>query len=286
MYTRIPSQQISSIYHENGASVHATISAIIKAHLSMKIETDDPMIQINAFELRQDFPAISNVDLETLLQITHPSIADARELAKALTTSPINKKSPIQIHLRRAPIQLDSEPLKPAAKAHNALNPSRPLDTAGTVATYAQARDTAFSQASAAYRKGKSDPLMGGVAAYYSQVGRDLDAKVRSVESAAADIRVAKQSTRLELDLHGCNVKDAVRIAREGVTTWWHELGEARAGGRGVAPGYRVVVGAGRHSEGGKGKLGPAVGKMLLKEGWRIEVGPTFLVVTGIAKKG
>jgi hypothetical protein len=282
-YTGMPLQQISSMYHGNGASVHATISAIIKAHLSMKIETDDPMIQVNAFELRQDFPAISNVDLEALLQLTHPSITDARELAKALTTRPANKKSPIQIEFRHAPIQLDPEPIKPAPKAHNTVYP---LDiTAATVATYTQGRDTAFSQASAAYRKGKSDPLMGGAAAYYSQVGRDLDARAKSLESAAAGIRVAKQSTRLELDLHGCNVKDAVRIAKEGVTTWWHELGGPRAGSRGVGPSYRVVVGAGRHSEGGKGKLGPAVGKMLIREGWKIEVGPTFLVVTGIAKR-
>jgi hypothetical protein len=282
-YTGMPLQQISSMYHDNGASVHATISAIIKAHLSMKIETDDPMIQVNAFELRQDFPAISNVDLEALLQLTHPSITDARELAKALTTRPANKKSLIQIEFRHAPIQLNPESIKPAPKAHNAVDP---LDvTAATVATYTQGRDSAFSQASAAYRKGKSDPLMGGAAAYYSQVGRDLDARAKSLESVAADIHVAKQSTRLELDLHGCNVKDAVRIAREGVTTWWHELGGPRAGGGGVGPSYRVVVGAGRHSEGRKGKLGPAVGKMLIREGWKIEVGPTFLVVTGITKR-
>jgi hypothetical protein len=279
-YTGMPLQQISSMYHENGASVHATISAIIKAHLSMKIETDDPMIQVNAFELRQDFPAISSVDLDALLQLTHPSITDARELAKALTTRPANKESPIQIEFRHTPIQLDPEPIKPAPKPHNAVHP---FDV--TVATYAQGRDTAFSQAKAAFRKGKSDPLMGRAAAYYSQVGRDLDARAKSLESAAADIRVANQSTRLELDLHGCNVKDAVRIAREGVTTWWHELGGPRAGGRGVGPSYRVVVGAGRHSEGGKGKLGPAVGKMLIREGWKIEVGPTYLVVTGTVKR-
>jgi len=96
---------------------------------------------------------------------------------------------------------------------------------------------------------------------------------------------VADQSTRTELDLHGVNVKDALRISRERVTTWWHELGEGRIGGRGVGSGYRIVTGMGNHSEGGKGKLGPAVGKMLIREGWKVEVRGGVLIVTGVATK-
>jgi len=81
------------------------------------------------------------------------------------------------------------------------------------------------------------------------------------------------------------NVKEAVRISRERVTTWWHELGEGRIGGRGIGSGYRIITGQGNHSDGGRAKLGPAVGKMLLREGWKVEVFSGILVVTGVATK-
>jgi len=283
--TGIPMQQISSIYHKNGASVHQTVAAIIEAHVSMKMESDDPMIQINASELRHDFPSISISDLEILLQITHPSISNARELAKALISRPIANKPPIHLEFRHSPIDFAPEPPSTKFKTSNGVHNERPAPAAALASAYIQARDTAFIQAHVAYRKGKSDPLMGGAAAYYSQVGRDNDAKAKSAESAAADALVLMQSTRTELDLHGVNVKDAVRITRERVTAWWHELGEGRVGGRGIGTGYRIVTGKGNHSEGRQGKLGPAVGKMLIREGWKVEVGSGVLVVTGIAQK-
>ncbi|OWP04438.1 smr domain-containing protein [Marssonina coronariae] len=291
--TRFPTQQISSIYHKNGGSVPASITAIIEAHAAMRFDVDDPILQVNAFELRQEFPSVSGTHLESLLQITQPSVADARELARALTAPTYAKNSPIQIEFRNAPIELDTEPAKPKPRLHDALYPDRPLNVASCaeiVAFHSQARNRAFAQAQAAFRKGKSNPLMGGAAAYYSQVGRDADAKVKSAASAAADALVAGQSTRLQLDLHGVSVKDAVRISREEVTRWWRETEEQRASGRGSAiPVYKIVTGAGNHSSGGHGKLGPAVGRMLISEGWKIEVGSRgnsgFLVVTGRAKR-
>ncbi|KAK2628035.1 hypothetical protein QTJ16_002681 [Diplocarpon rosae] len=293
--TGFPTQQISSIYHQNGGSVSASITAIIEAHAAIRLAVDDPTIQINAVELRQEFPSISATHLEGLLQITQPSVADARELARALTASAYAKNSPIQIEFRNTPIELDTELAKQKQKPrlHNSLYPDRPLDVASSAelaAGHSEARNRAFAQARAAFRKGKSNPLMGGAAAYYSQVGREADAKVKSAASAAADALVASQSTHLQLDLHGINVKDAVRISREAVTRWWHETEEQRASGRGSAiPVYKIVTGAGNHSSGGHGKLGPAVGKMLISEGWKIEVGSRgnngFLVVTGRGRR-
>jgi hypothetical protein len=87
--------------------------------------------------------------------------------------------------------------------------------------------------------------------------------------------------------LHGVNVKDAVRISREKVTTWWHELNEQRVGTIGtrrIGEGYQIITGKGNHSD-GKGKLGPAVGKMLIREGWKVEVRGGRLVVMGVANK-
>ena len=283
--TGIPPQQVSSLYHNNGGSIRATIAAIVEAHKSMSIDSDDPMIHINTFELSQEFPSIPSSDLTALLQITHPSTSNARELARSLVSHPSSKVPTIQLEFRHPPVQLDSESAKPKPKSHNAVHPTDVATASAIAKSYKNARNEAFTQASVAYRKGKSDPLMGGAAAYYSQVGRDFDARVKSAQTAAADALVASQSSKTKLDLHGVNVKDAVRISRERVTTWWHELGEGRIGGAGVGAGYRIVTGVGYHSEGGKGKIGPAIGKMLIREGWKVQVGSGVLVVTGVVKK-
>lgn len=49
--------------------------------------------------------------------------------------------------------------------------------------------------------------------------------------------------------------------------------------------GFRIVTGKGTHSEGGRGRLGPAVGGMLVREGWRVEVTEGVVAVTGRARK-
>lgn len=282
--TGMPVQQVSSIYHKNGTSIRTTIEAIVDAYASMKLRSDDPMSKINVSELQQDFPFISTSDLEILVQITHPSMDDARELAKALGFQSGGSKSPIQLEFRHLPINLGSESTNAKVNVPNEVHKNVSIPAAELASTYFQARDIAFLKAHAAFRKGKSDPLMGGAAAYYSQVGRENDAKARSAASAAADALISMQRSRTELDLHGLNVKDAVRISREKVTSWWHELGERRAGTRGIGPGYLIITGKGNHSE-GSGKLGPAVGKMLVREGWKVEVRSGSLVVMGVMKK-
>lgn len=105
--------------------------------------------------------------------------------------------------------------------------------------------------------------------------------------AAAADALAARQSSESGVDLHGLGVRDAVRIARERVQGWWERSGRGewvgtRKGGGGE---FRVVTGVGRHSEGGRGRLGPAVGGMLVREGWKVEVGTGVLVVSGRARK-
>lgn len=108
---------------------------------------------------------------------------------------------------------------------------------------------------------------------------------------------VNSQSKPGEVDLHGVRVQDAVRIAKEKVEWWWENEGrewaregkvmDGRRGARGGGGGglLKIVTGVGRHSQGGKARLGPAVGAMLLKEGWKIEFGEGFLMVLGKARK-
>jgi hypothetical protein len=286
--TRMPPKQVSSLYHENGGSIPATISAIIDAHISLQLDSEDATVDVNAQELSLEFPTIPFPNIQALTQITHPSTSAAHELAKALSTRPQQARNspPIQIEFRLPPPDLDSPAPRLKPKSHNAVyttdNPPRPLYAATTNDSkdYITLRNAAFTQASSAYRRGKSDHLMSGAAAYYSSLGRSYDAAAKSASSAAADVLVASQSSDTTLDLHGTNVKDAVRIAREGVTAWW-----TKAGGGSTHGGYKVVTGKGTHSEGGKGKLGPAVGRMLIREGWKVEVGSGALVVTGVVGK-
>lgn len=284
--TGIPPQQVNSIYHQNRASVSATIAAIIKAHSSLQLESEDASVDVDAQELSRNFPIIPFPDVLALTQITYPSTESAHELANALITRPqqARNSTPIQIEFRLPPPELSDTLAKPKPKSHNAvytdLPPAFPLNSSpitNSSKDYLTLRNTAFTQSTAAYRRAKSDHLMSGAAAYYSSVGRNYDSLAKTASSAEAEALVASQSTATTLDLHGTSVKDAVRIAKEAVTAWWARNGSAETHG-----GYRIVTGKGTHSEGGKGKLGPAVGRMLIREGWKMEVGSGVLIVSGV----
>lgn len=295
--TKLSMQTVASAYHENGASISLALWALLESDGKTvdEMTVDESSLQAQALELGQSFPKLSPRHIEALIRLSYPSPASAYELAQELTTRPKRKpQSGIEIITKLPPIESTLSP--PANK------PKPPPQTRVSAAEalaqstrYDHARQTALSQASAAYRKAKSDPLMGGVAGHYSREAREHDARARQYSAAAADALVQAQSTGRELDLHGVTVKDAVRIARESVTAWWAGLGDERfypgAGGGGdrlpVADhrAYRIVTGVGRHSQDGRGKLGPAVGRMLLREGWKVRIGEGVLTVTGVARR-
>ena len=119
---------------------------------------------------------------------------------------------------------------------------------------------------------------MGGAAAYYAEEGRNYHARAKNLSSAAADALVARQSNSKELDLHGVNVVDAVRIAREKVTDWWVRLDKAPGASHG---GYKIITGRGNNSVNGVANIRNAVGRMLIKEGWKADIGSGAIVVRG-----
>ena len=283
--THLTRKSISSIYHESGAFLPTTIIALCA---SSEAVTSNPflssalssVLEAHTSELAIDFPGLSYTHLEMLVRMTHPSTASAHELAKAMLVSPGSSRSSTAIVPQYAP-----RPASPPLISQTTSSPlPLPVKTATSLATQ---RSNAFTQASSAYRKSKSKPLMGGAAAYYSSVGRDATTALAQHEAAVADALVAGQSKADEIDLHGVNVKNAVRITRIKVQAWW-DNGAAEWARHGKVQGhggFRVVTGLGKHSSGGKSRLGPAVGAMLVREGWKVEVGDGVVMVRGRVRK-
>lgn len=160
---------------------------------------------------------------------------------------------------------------------------ARPLQNLSAQTT---ARNEAFAKAAASYRKSKSDHLMGGAAAFYSNVGHNHHAAVKSLREEAAHKYVTSNSTLNNLDLHGATVSQGVRFAREWTTDWWvrqRREQELAGGGRREVTPFHIVCGAGRHSKDGIPQLLPAVTKMLVKEGWRVVCDHGKVVVMGVS---
>ncbi|KAH7032367.1 hypothetical protein B0J12DRAFT_713677 [Macrophomina phaseolina] len=288
----VPHRTIKSLYHERGGSVGSTITALIESDIETSkrsLEEESDIIVQNVADLSNEF----SLDLpraHALIRLTYPSSAAAHELAKALIRSSQTSATSaggIELIARYAPLNL-SEPDDEADVLAAAPLPSAGLGSGSlSAASLGAARHTAFNKASEYHRKGKSDPLMKAAAGYYGQLGRDQHRAYKTAVAAEADRLVARQSTDTQLDLHGVSVADAKRIARQRVAEWWDALGEERireyAGGR-ARKEFRIITGVGRHSDGGKSKIGPAVVKMLVGEGWKVEVGSGAVTVTGLVR--
>lgn len=273
-------ETVASAYHKNHASCSKTIEYLASSHAPAG-PSEDAVIVSQVAELVQDFPTISPNVLEGLLTITGKSVSAANELARAMIFRPVPQVSDIiQIN---APAPVPDESDTPKRNSAAVYKTAANYDATRIMAeAHFSAGSTAFTQASSAYRRSKSDRLMGGAAAYYSSVGRDHLERAKREASAAADALVNSQSTTDILDLHGASVQDAARIASNRVRQWWDALGDTKYLVGGMAgKSYKIITGAGRHSRDGTSRLGPAVGKMLAREGWKFEVTEGVLIVTG-----
>lgn len=287
--TYITPDFIRSTYHRNGATLPSTIAALCAS--KDRDVCSNPCLQdvlpatieAHAKELAMEFPRGLQYDkAKALIKLTYPSTTSARELALALTSSPnVPSTSTIVPHyISRPPSPPSVSPYTPSQASYIPLTSSR-------AATLATIRSNAHAQARSASRKAKSDHLMGAAASHYSSVGRDAAAALRQDGAARANALVSSQSKPGEVDLHGLNVKDAVRVSKDRVEAWWDSEGRewARAGKVMNNGGLRIVTGVGRHSAGGKPVLGPAVGRMLNDEGWKVQVGEGVVMVVGRARR-
>ncbi|ODM17488.1 hypothetical protein SI65_07163 [Aspergillus cristatus] len=283
-------ETVTSTYHANGASLPATIRALAIAHAPKdeKKVHENPVMAAQVAELTQEFPSITPITFAGLLCITRNSTSAANELAAALITRPMTPSVSQLIQFTATPPALDLEDETPNRRKPES-RVIRDFDRAqGTAGAHFVAGAEAFSKASMAYRRGKSDRLMGGAAAYYSSIGRDHLERAKRNAAAASDALVDSQSTSTMLDLHGVSVQDAVRISSERVQDWWDALGDTkymRAREGRAYEGYRIVTGVGRHSHDGTSRLGPAVFKRLVRDGWRVEVGEGVFTVLGVSRR-
>ncbi|KAE8135835.1 hypothetical protein BDV38DRAFT_250981 [Aspergillus pseudotamarii] len=281
-------EMVTSTYHANGASLTATIRSLAETHAPKdeRAISQDTVIEAQVAELIQELPSIPPTTFAGLLKVTRSSVSAASELAAAMVTGPVTPSVSELIKFTTSPPPVDVEVETP--KRRNEPRVIRDYDRVRSSAgAHFAASSEALAKASAAYRRGKSDRLMGGAAAYYSAVGRDHLERAKRDAAEAADALVDSQSTHNMLDLHGVSVQDAVRIANERVSDWWESFGDAKyvRGGEIARSGYRIITGLGRHSHDGTSRLGPAVGKMLAREGWRVEVGEGVLTVIGVVRR-
>ncbi|KAJ0426379.1 hypothetical protein BJY00DRAFT_272060 [Aspergillus carlsbadensis] len=283
-------ETVTSTYHANGASLSVAIRALAVAN-GPKDEnaiSDHPVMVTQVAELTQEFPTLTPELLAGLLVITRNSISAAHELAAALVATPSPPSVADLIKITTSPPQLDIEEV-PKRQGTKSRYPREYGQVTASAGYHYAAGAEALTKASAAYKRGKSDRLMGGAAAYYSSLGRDHLERAKRDAAAAADALVDSQSSWNSLDLHGVSVQDAVRITNSRVGQWWDSLGDSkymRGGDREAAQGgYRIITGMGRHSHDGTSRLGPAVGKMLAREGWKVEVGQGVLTVVGVVRR-
>ncbi|KAL2431763.1 hypothetical protein ABEF95_013674 [Exophiala dermatitidis] len=290
--TTLQPQVVRSTYHANGARLGATIRALAKKEASTyeSLEEIDPVIELQIAEFQDEFDQVPKSQIYSLLTLARNIPSAAHELLKAMT-APTGTRSPValQVTAQYAPPDLkDKESENTPSSGSSSWTTAQYGTGRATAATFRRAANQSFDQASAAYRRSKSDRLYGGVAAYHSEVGRERAMAAKALQAAEADALVASQSTSTVIDLHGVTVQDAVRIAASKTQEWWDNLGEAKyapGGGGPVRAGLRIVTGVGSHSKNHAPRIGPAVSRMLIREGWKVEIGHGELVVKGKTRR-
>lgn len=290
----LPKEKVSSIYHANGGSLFPTIRSIALSNCPKDVHEidEDPVMLTQVAELAGAFPSLQTTTLIGLLRVTRNMPSAATDFATVLARRPSLSDVSNIIKFTATPIDLSEE-----ENGGTFGSRSRSSEVATDDIDYKQATATAnahfaagsaaYNQARESYRRSKSNHLFSAATAVYRESAEQNFMRGKAQLSLASDRLVDNQSTKYDLDLHGITVANAVRIARERVQNWWDNLGDAkyiRGGGKHVHGGYKIITGVGNHSHDGTSRLGPAVSRMLIQEGWRVEIDRGFLLVTGVAR--
>ncbi|KAF9913431.1 hypothetical protein BX616_010042 [Lobosporangium transversale] len=148
-------------------------------------------------------------------------------------------------------------------------------------------RNELFRKAAKAYQSTKGKGAgMSGIAAYYADEGKKLDAQGKQWHMRAARA-VVQQHRRVSndpnlVDLHGLTTAEAQTVVKEAVTQWF-----ARAtmqASRIAAKPLKIVCGIGSHSKDKIARLYPSVLSLLMKDGWRCEAENGVILVKGVSR--
>ncbi|KIW16451.1 hypothetical protein PV08_06504 [Exophiala spinifera] len=290
--TGLHPQTVRSVYHESGARLSATIAVLATkegAQYDQLEEEVDPLLELQVAEFQSEFEQVPKSLLYGMLILARKIPSAAHELLSAMTASRTDEddtSAQIRLAAQYAPLDLkENTPFESTSspKSNAWVGASRP-----SAAVQRAAATQSYSQATSAWKKSKSDRLFGGAAAYYAEVGRERANAARALQAEEADALVLQQSSPSVLDLHGVSVQDAVRLAGRKTQDWWDGLGDSKyasSGANAARASFRIVTGVGSHSKNHAPRIGPAVSRMLIRDGWKIEIGHGELIVTGKSRK-
>ena len=288
--TTVSEEQARKAYQEAGRSLARTIRALSleEALKYSGLDSLNDITTVQLIDLKHDFGSLPESTLFGVLSISRVP-AEASELATIMvahkTDEELGRRNDL---VQYAPVKVEEgfDNTSASSSPWTLVEPSTPR-LASPHDSFSH--DLALNQASAASRRARSDHLMGGATAVYSERARESAMRYKATLAAAANARVQANGIKADgIDLHGVTVPHAVRIAKEKTQQWWESLGESRhsaVGREAMAVGYQIVTGLGTHSANGVPKIGPAVSKALLKEGWDLSFQGGSVVVHGRRKK-
>ncbi|EGX53733.1 hypothetical protein AOL_s00004g392 [Orbilia oligospora ATCC 24927] len=291
----VPPQIAKSAYHKHG-SLSSTLVALIESHGEGDTIPEDASHLENISSIMAKHPRLLQSHVVGLVKMCKDDIPSAFKFAELLNRRQLHKltvettpqtpnpKSPTSSIVPSSdPWNFVVSPRRTPTSPRSPTSPRMSYRTAALTANdHAAARNEAYNKASAAYRRSKSDHLMGAVATYYAEEGKNHGTRLKAYSHMAAEALVNENSTEYTLDLHGVTVQQALKITNERVTSWWVQINSNDT--RAVIP-FNIITGIGTHSKGGQSRLGPAVSKMLIKGNWKIEVRPGNIMVLGVQKK-
>ncbi|KAL7272285.1 hypothetical protein RUND412_004918 [Rhizina undulata] len=291
----LPRATVTSAYHCHHSQVAPTLRALLDAHGSSNIGSHDPSHMEQLRELSEEFGhEVKTSHLDRLLKMCRenkPAVFEFAEILRSIPAPPEIKlvtQTTLNAPKQKRPVRDETAWTIVVGTSLTAPNPPRrrPAQPNMSFATaynsaglHTALRNEAFDKAAAAYRRSKSDRLMGGAAAFYADQGKSHDVLRKQYSDDAAEMMVNENSKPNQLDLHGVTAAQAVKLARERTTAWWVRC----EGNRNLTP-FRIVTGQGRHSKDGMSVLLPAVSKMLVKEGWKISINKGHILVYGVKK--
>ena len=276
--TDLSAAQVRATYLQAGRNLAVTIETLA-TEKSDKLDRSDSweaLRETQLIDLKHDFAQLSDRLLYGLLLLSRLP-PEAAELAAKVEEHRLLEQVGNRVDLvHYEPVNFDEEPKDVSRPDTSSLSLMSSVQLQSYAANHQLHADTAFAQASAAARRARSDDLMGGAAIYHAEEGHRRAQVAKAYRAAEADARIrANRNSDDTIDLHGATVEDAIRNAKRETQRWWDRMGDARytASGRdAVKVGFHIVTGVGAHSRHGIAKIGPAVSRALIKEGWKVEV--------------